>query len=242
MNKLTKIIKSIINIATVRKCVACGELLEYDREGYMCHRCETEWFLLKREVCPNCFEAHVDCRCGFKKGYVDSVRHLVAYSNEEKDCVSNKLVYALKKSNDDDVFEFVANEMADNLINKSMLKNAVVAAVPRNPVAIRRYGYDHAKKLAKRLAQKLDVAYVDVLAHSGGKTEQKMLNMVQREQNARKNVYLISDNVCLIKNKTVILVDDIGTTGAMTGVCGEILKKNGAKRVCCVLAAKNERK
>ena len=42
--------------------------------------------------------------------------------------------------------------MIDNLIDKNTLDNAVFAGIPRSHKSVRKYGYDHAKKLAKKLA------------------------------------------------------------------------------------------
>ena len=40
-----------------------------------------------------------------------------------------------------------------------------------------------------------------------------------------------------VKGKTVLLVDDVRTTGATLNECAKVLKKNGAERVCAVVIA-----
>lgn len=240
MSRINDTIKWFVSLLCVKKCIACGELLEYDCDEYLCPKCKEEWDEAKRTVCPRCFKTEVKCCCGFGNRYVSSVRHLALYDHTDRDLVTNKLVYALKKSNNDGVFDFVAREMAEQLIDKRTLNNAVVVNVPRSPASIRRYGYDHAKKLAKKIAEDLGVEYADVLGHLGGKREQKKLGMLQRKMNARKNCFFKKNMVEKIKGKTVYLVDDIGTTGAMTDVCSTLLRKNGAKEVHCVLAARNK--
>lgn len=240
MNKIKAVFKSISKIVFVKRCVACRELLPFDHEGDLCDKCAVEWDEAKRTVCPHCYDMQSRCRCGFGKKQVDSVRHLALYSHTERDTVANRLVYALKKSNRSDVFDFVAREMVNELIYKRREKNTVVMSVPRNPESVRRYGYDHAKKLGKRVAELLDIGYIDALGHRGGKNEQKQLNKYQREQNAKSNCFVKEKVILKIKGMHVILVDDIGTTGAMTGACAELLKKNGALSVDCVLCAKNK--
>ena len=164
------------------------------------------------------------------------------YQDDDKQKVSNRVVYALKKSNDESVFEFVANEMVENIIDTKRLDNTVVVGVPRNPNSIKMYGYDHAKRLAKKVAEMLKVEYVDVLYHSGGLKEQKSLNSQQRALNAKRKCYINSKKVSLIKGKRILLVDDMATTGAMTGACAQLLKDNGALVVNCIVAAKNPNK
>ncbi|MBE6642826.1 MAG: ComF family protein [Ruminococcaceae bacterium] len=240
MNKITKWFNRVLDIFYVKKCVACGELLTYDHDGYLCPKCEDEWTEAKELLCEHCMEMQKNCRCGFGRQYVDGVRHLAIYDHDEHDYITNRIVYALKKGGFVEIFDFVSEEMANELVEKRMLQNAVVVNVPRNPKSIKKYGYDHARKLAVRLADRLELEYVDFLRHSRSKTEQKMLNKEQRDLNAKTNCYARQKYAPKIKGKTVLLVDDIGTTGAMTGACASLLHRHGADKIYCILAAKNK--
>ncbi len=240
MNDFKLFFKKFLDFICVKKCVACNELLEFDYEGFLCPKCAKEWDEAKRTVCERCFNMHSKCRCSFSKQYVDGMRHLALYDHTDREWVVNKIVYALKKSNAEEVFEFVAREMAESLIDEKSLKNAVFVGVPRSPKSVRKYGYDHAKKLAKKLAEITGCEYADALGHHGGVVEQKTLNKLQRALNANENCFIKEKAILKIKSKTVFLVDDIATTGAMTGACAEILHENGAKKVFCLLAAKNK--
>lgn len=222
-----------------KRCVACGELLEFDYRDCLCPDCREEWDEAKVEICEVCGKTQTRCRCAYGKEHVDMVRHLAAYDHNKREGVANRIVYNLKKSNYNVLFLFVADEMANELVDFKVDENTVVAGVPRSPGSVRRYGYDHAKKLARVLAERLEVGYLDALGHYGGKQEQKTLNKSQRALNAKENCYLKNGVGDSLKGKTVLLVDDIITTGAMTGACAEQLHLGGAKRVICLLAAKN---
>ena len=241
IKKIRKIISKLLDVVFVKKCVACQELLPFDYDGYLCKDCLEEWTLSKSEVCPYCMKEQEKCRCGFHMSELDSVRHLAIYSPHDTDSVTNKIVYALKRSNVDAVFEFVSSEMCKSLITNKSNKNTVCVGVPRNPKAIRKHGYDHAKKLAKQVAEDMGFEYVDALYHKGGGMEQKELkNQALRMENAKKNCYIKPKCVERIRGKRVILIDDIGTTGSMANACCKLLKKNGAYCVECVLCARNE--
>ena len=147
-------IKGVFDLFWVKKCVACDELLEYDTKEYLCPKCYAEWEAAKNERCPVCQKRECKCSCGNRnKLYVDFVRHLALYEPYEREYVVNRIVYALKNSNNDDVFEFVAHEMVKEFSLKENMRNTVIVSVPRNPSSIRKYGYDHAMKLAKRVAE-----------------------------------------------------------------------------------------
>lgn len=240
MNKFRKILDSIVDIFFVKKCVSCGQLLEYDTKEWLCEECKNEWIGAKQEKCDFCNKPQTKCSCGFYKLTHDSVRHLALYRAAESDSVTNRIVYALKESNNKEVFDFVAHEMVNEIIPKS-LENTVCVSAPRSIGAIRKNGYDHSKKLARRVSELLDVEYVDALIHNGKKSEQKQLK--QREErliNVGKYCCINKKMIEKIKGKNVLLIDDIGTSGATTYVCTGILKNAGALQVNCILCAKNE--
>ena len=58
---------------------------------------------------------------------------------------------------------------------------------------------------------------------------QSLLNAEQRKQNI-KGAFSV-ENVEEIKGKTVLLIDDIFTTGTTVNECSKVLYESGAKRV-----------
>ena len=240
MKDFRKILDSICDVFFVKKCVSCGQLLEYDTKEWLCEECKNEWLGAKQEKCDVCGKAQTKCRCGFYQLSHDSVRHLALYRAAETDSVINRIVYALKQSNNKDVFDFVAHEMVNDIVPKS-IENTVCVSAPRSVGAIRKNGYDHSKKLARRVAELLDVEYVDALRHNGKKSEQKQLKLrEERLANVGKYCCVNEKTIGKVKGKNVLLIDDIGTSGATTHICTSLLKSAGALQVCCILCARNE--
>ena len=66
---------------------------------------------------------------------------------------------------------------------------------------------------------------------------QSSLNKLQRKDNI-KNAYDIT-NKLEIKNKKILLFDDVFTTGSTTNECSRILKENGAKKIGVLTIAKD---
>ena len=230
----------LCDVFFVKKCVACGRLLEYDSEHSLCDECLNDWIGSKQEKCVVCNKEQTKCRCGFYQLNHDSVRHLALYRAAEVDSVTNRLVYALKKSNNVKVFDFVAREMVENIVFKS-LDGTICVGAPRSVSAIRKNGYDHSKKLARKVAELTNTEYVDALVHKGRASEQKQIkHREERLENVRQNICLNNKSIDKIRGKRVLLIDDIGTSGATTHVCTELLKNAGAVSVCCILCARNE--
>ena len=105
-----------------------------------------------------------------------------------------------------------------------------VAWVPLSRQRLRKRGYDQARLLAEETAKLLGLPCSSLLrkkrnnpAQSGtGNAEKRRLNV--------KDVYEIR-KYADISGKTVLLVDDIVTTGSTLNECARVLKAAGAKAV-----------
>jgi predicted amidophosphoribosyltransferase len=64
-------------------------------------------------------------------------------------------------------------------------------------------------------------------------------NYFRRKENMR-SVFSAEGGPSCLKNKNVLLVDDVATTGATLFECARILKQNGAKKVFGVVVARQE--
>lgn len=223
----------------INRCASCGELLKYDSDEVLCPECKAKWEDEKNEKCEDCKQIQTRCRCGFEGCSADTVGHLASYSHKEES-VGKKLVFALKNSHDSHIVGFLARETAENIRTYLFTENAVAVNVPRNPRRVSETGYDQAKMLAKAVAKELGIPFVSVLRQNKDKVSQKTLDREKREEHARRNVVFAEGSSGLIKDKTVLLVDDIGTTGSTVSVCSSILKENGARAVHCVLVAKTK--
>ena len=91
-----------------------------------------------------------------------------------------------------------------------------------------------------RKAGKNSHSYPDVLARIS-KTKRFGLSGVSERQLAAENDFKISNfiikNNNLIKDNTIILIDDITTSGSTTDVCHHLLHDNGVRQVHIVSAA-----
>ena len=89
-------------------------------------------------------------------------------------------------------------------------------------------------------AEKNSHSYPDVLA-SISKTKRFGLSGVSERQLAAENDFKISNYIIknnnLIKDNTIILIDDISTSGSTTDICSQLLRDNGVRQVHIVSAA-----
>ena len=101
-------------------------------------------------------------------------------------------------------------------------------------------GYNQCAYLAKTLAKRLDKPYGGaVLGRCGNPKRQGGLDEEERRENVVGTFRVRRPSA--VRDKTVLVVDDIMTTGATLSECAAELKSSGAARVWCVTLARSLR-
>jgi predicted amidophosphoribosyltransferase len=152
-----------------------------------------------------------------------------AWSSAPHEGVARNLVAALKFRR----LLPVAGLMADRihwLVPAHMLSGTIVP-VPPAPSRLRRRGFDPAGELAASLAEQLDAPLDQCLVRRGS-----------RRQVGRRRAERIGRPPRIHANSTaprsVVLVDDVLTTGATLTACAQALRAAGAARVVAVTFAR----
>ena len=105
----------------------------------------------------------------------------------------------------------------------------LVAPVPLGQARQRERGYNQADLLAKPLAFRLQLPYQpQVLVRARETRSQVDLSLAERRQNVR-DAFQAAPR--LINGKTVLVIDDVTTTGSTLDSCADALLKAGAKSV-----------
>lgn len=132
--------------------------------------------------------------------------------------------------------EFFAKIMAENILDKFKNVNFdYVCFVPLRKERQKNRGYNQAECLALDVSKFTEIPFKDILVKIKNNHVQHELDLEDRIENV-KGVYDIRTNSD-IKNKTILLCDDIVTSTSTLSECAKILLKNGAKSVyCCTIA------
>jgi ComF family protein len=106
----------------------------------------------------------------------------------------------------------------------------IIVPVPLHPKRLRERGFNQAALIAHPLAKKLRCKYdVDVLVRTEEVGPQVGRELKDRLK-AVKGIFIVADHR-KVKDKRVLLIDDVLTTGATANECARVLKKAGASRV-----------
>jgi ComF family protein len=96
-------------------------------------------------------------------------------------------------------------------------------------------GFDHTRRLAKELAERMNVGYAPILK-SKWRRRQSSLPRTKRLEN-KKNSFLIKNGYTLPSH--IILVDDVVSSGSTLHEAAKILKLHGVESIICFVIASN---
>ena len=115
--------------------------------------------------------------------------------------------------------------------------NFVLIPIPLEKRKLRRRGFNQAKEIAKRLSRFLNLPLLDdVLIKKRATPSQVELTAEERRQNPLG--VFGCQNEQKIREKNILLVDDIYTTGSTMKEVARLLKKSGAKKVIGIVIAR----
>lgn len=128
-----------------------------------------------------------------------------------------------------------------NLIYYSFNLPAVdaIVSVPLHPKKKRNRGFNQAEVIAKQLASQMKVPWIDLLIRTKDTPAQALgMNKARRITNTQKLYALnqvpatqLQKNHQKLNLTTVLLVDDVITTGSTLNACAEVLKTYQIKKV-----------
>jgi len=211
-------------------CATCGcQLLgETEIRRGLCEKCGASFDIVQDKKCGLCGKPLISesdlclsCRKNGEYSY-DRLWTLFPYTGKYR-----KLLTAYKFGKKISLANFLAEKTAQVIADNPVLRNAVIVPVPPRPGKIKESGWDQVECLVKRL-EKLEKGRITVcrcLKRRKSKV-QKFLGRTERAENLKGRI-LAHGAV----PKTVLIIDDVITTGSTMEVCSQTLKANGAEKV-----------
>ncbi len=215
-----------------RRCPVCQEIVVPAGE-LICPGCRTKLSDVKGELCLKCGKELIG---GEEEYCLNCVRHPKSFIrgaalfnyNE----VSARSMVQIKYKNKREYLDFYSREMADKLGDKIRRMNAeALIPVPVHPQRRKQRGFNQAEELAVRLSELTGIPFcADILLRSKKTAPQKELTPGQRLKNLEQ-AFEVRREKCPQPLSSVILVDDIYTTGSTAEACTRALLKAGISRV-----------
>lgn len=209
------------------RCHGCDRIIQ--RDVFLCDACLKTAERLENP-CTGCGKPEGECDCG-KNKFTLNITAPFAYSGS---IVS--AIYRFKFGGDRNVHACLAEYMAESVKEKfDGVGFDFVTCVPQTARRKRQRGYNQSALLAKSCAKLLGLPCKEALLKTRNTKDQHKLKAKERAENL-KGAFSVNDT-SVVSGKTVLLCDDIKTTGATLNECRKTLLKAGAKEVYCVTAA-----
>lgn len=229
-------LKSIIDYLFPPRCYSCYEL-NVVVDGF-CGECWTKFNFISRPYCVVCgtmfnicvLEDQVCAKCLTWQPHYDKSRSLMKF-----DEYSKHVVHAFKYYDKTNLAKTFSKLICNRYISE--IKDVdVVIPVPMHKLKRLFRMYNHAHLLALEISKTINKPLCwNVLIKSKWTKSQTTLTKAQRLKNLAGSITLKLPEI--IKNKKVLLVDDVKTTGATINKCSKILKQGGASEVYVVTIA-----
>ncbi len=223
-------------------CVVCRHPAAEDEDRYLCRDCLARTAFVSDPTCPRCGHtlgrhAEADTRCIECRNVPLRFDRAVAAAHH--DGPARQMVLALKFAGQQHQAFPLARMLAARLRTTDILERTqAIAPVPLHRSRLRTRGFNQAHLLARELGRlaRLPVDK-DILRRTRNTPPQtRAPSLTARRSNVRGAFTTTSPPA--VQGKTLLLIDDVMTTGATTSECAGTLKRAGAKTVFVATATR----
>lgn len=214
-------------------CPVCGKLL-LPRGSRIHAACEKRIAPVQEPICKKCGrpipeETAEYCEnCESTTVLWDSGRCLYPYRG-----VFNNALMKVKQEGTKEFVRYFGTELARQYAAyiKEIAPDYIVP-VPLHKGKLRQRGFNQAELLAEELAEQTGIPLYCMLLKQKKTTDQKKLSGEQRKRNL-SHAFAIDIKLCQKKKipHTVLLIDDIFTTGSTMNACATVLKQYGVQNI-----------
>ncbi len=198
----------------------------------MCFKCEKELPRITGAICYKCAREKNKCSCKGTQNYYDAIAAPFYYEG----CVRHG-VHIFKFRNGLRNYEAYSAEMSETVKERfSDVKFDYITEVPMTRKSRKKRGYNQCFYLAKGISENLGIEHnSEVISKIYNTKIQHEIKYYLRKGNLT-GVFDIP-NPSDVRGKTILLCDDISTTGETLNECAKMLWLYGAEKVYCIALA-----
>ena len=211
----------------------------------ICTTCNTELLTFEKIVCTQCrHDLPIICYTSFKDNKIkntflgrvpiEKAGSFLLYRREGK---TKQLIHHLKYKGNQEIGHLLGCWFG-NILKESGEFNDIdcIVPVPLHKKKLKKRGYNQVTSFGKRLAKELKSDYIStVLIRISAAKTQTFKQRFDRFSNTDTTFKLLDLNA--FKNKHVLLIDDVITTGAtLESCCKELLKTENIKMSIVTMA------
>lgn len=219
--------RSILDFALPPRCGGCGAIV--DEVDSFCADCWAKLEFLGPGGCSRCglplraTDAETCAVCLARPPRLDRIRAAVVYGDISRS-IAMRLKYGRKVA--------LARTMSRYMqpVVGELPADALLVPVPLHRIRLWNRGFNQSAIVARELSLRTGVPLaLDALRRVRATPPLKGLNMRQRRRTVAGAFR--AGEIAQLRGRTIILIDDVLTTGSTANACARVLKRAGAARV-----------
>lgn len=233
--------KTILSVLFPNKCLSCFSYTQ--DQSLLCPNCLSLLSIYQYFTCIKCHkkvDLWIFAKCCHSNEFlIDSFLYCLDYKNKTVKEILHQFKYRrllLLESTFEKILERSLKYHKDYFKHHH---DYIIIPVPLNIQRYKARGFNQSDVLAKLISKIINIPYyTDVIVrHKNNPPQANIENRIQRTQNVKDIFKINQKKLNLIKNKNIILVDDVFTTGSTLNECAIILKQNQVKNIIVICLA-----
>ncbi len=229
---LKSVLEDGLNLILPPRCPVTGDMV--DAQGMISSDAWRELVFITDPLCAHCgvpldFETEENARCVMcleTPQIYHSARAALQYND-----ISRDLVLGFKRGDKTHIIQSFVPWLKQ--AGKEMLGQAdYLIPVPLHPVRLIQRRYNQAALIAGALSKSVDIPHLPIAMKRVRATpSQGHLTSDERTKNVQEAFDVHTKYREMINGKSLILIDDVLTTGATVNECAKVLYRHGARQV-----------
>ncbi len=211
-------------------CITCEKILDtFSNNRFLCNKCMDSHSFLKIGGCNICgFETNNNL-CDICSS-IPNIKLTKNYSMFYYEGDYKSFIFKFKYGLNIEYSKVISKLMYSYILENNLFSNIdLITCVPMHKAKEKKRGFNQSELLAKDLSKYLNIPYKPTLIRTKNTVPQSSLNFENRFKNLN-TVFLPIESLNL-KNKNILIIDDIYTSGATIIECSKTLNLCGVHKI-----------
>ena len=218
-----------------KNCLSCNSRLK-ENEDIICKNCENSLEFLTKNICEICgkpLENNICGLCSNTDHFFDKARSVFPFEQTLRNIIHNLKYEEMTK-----VGKYLGKFASEYLMKYKPFENVdFITPVPLHKVKKRIRGFNQAEYISRKIATEMKWNHIpDLVLRKRFTDSQTRLSAEGRQKNV-SNAFLLNKKYD-VKNKNILLIDDVFTTGSTVNSISKHLKDNGVNKVFVLTVAR----
>lgn len=200
----------------------------------MCASCEQKIIAIKKPTCIKCQKLNPSGICHLCKKDLPITKSIIY--GYHRDPILRELIHHLKYEGLIGIGQILSDFIINTLEQNPLPKNSILVPIPLNKWRLQGRGFNQSQLIAQKIADHFGLEINNSLLIRQKNTKPQIGLTYKDRQKNMKDAFRLNPKI-QIPTGTIVLVDDVVTTGSTVGECAKVLRQAGVKRVWLIALA-----